>query len=256
MHPAVQDYLLTLNRRFYEQVAPAFAETRSRPWPGFAVAFAYVRPRCPVPWSVLDVGCGNGRLLQYLGEQRLVQQYVGVDANATLLANARPKAHAPAISAVACRFLQADIATADWPVGLAGTASFDVVACLATLHHLPGLTLRQAVVQAMARLLRPGGYLVLSNWQPFNSQRERGKVLDTSAFQLAAGVLEEGDFLISWKREVAAVRYVHVLSVQEVCQLAAAANLTTEHQFLEDGSERNLNLYSILCRTQTQESPQ
>ncbi len=254
MHPSVQDYLLTLNRRFYAQVATVFAETRSRPWPGFAAAFECVLSKCPAPWSVLDVGCGNGRLLPCLRERRLVQRYVGVDANKTLLSKARTKAQEGTMLQPSGQFLQVDISTADWPARLDETEGFDVVFCLATLHHLPGAALRQAALQAMTGLLRPGGCLVLSNWQPFNSQREQRKVLESTALRLAPGVLEEGDFLIRWERGISTVRYVHVFSAQEMCQLAAAVGLTTAHQFLEDGSERNLNLYSILCPTPTQES--
>ncbi len=249
MHPSVQIRLMDLNRNFYEQVATAFDGTRSGPWPGFEVVAEYLRPKCIAPWRILDVGCGNSRLLQYLIEKELVQEYWGIDANETLLSKARLKAQESASTGLVSRHLQIDITVADWTANLEEASGFDVIYCLATLHHLPGLALRSSALNQMADLLRPGGYLVLSNWQPLNSKREQKKILDWATCQIVREEVEEGDLLISWKHQVQAVRYVHVFSSQEVCHLAETAGLTVKHQFLSDGSESNLNLYSIMCRS-------
>ena len=249
MQPSIQSRLLALNRSFYEQVATAFDGTRSRPWPGFGVVAEYLLPKCIVPWRILDVGCGNGRLLHYLSEKKLVQEYWGIDANETLLSKARLKAKESVSTRYVSRHLQIDITVPDWTTNLERAYGFDVIYCLATLHHLPGVALRSSALQQMANLLRPGGYLVLSNWQPLNSNREQKKILDWAACRIDREEVEEGDLLISWKHQVQAARYVHVFSSQEVCQLAETVGLTVKHQFLSDGSESNLNLYSILCRS-------
>lgn len=253
MQASVQNLLLDLNRAFYAKTAKAFDESRARSWPGFAVAAEYLRPRCPAPWRVLDVGCGNGRLLQFLREKNLVQDYVGIDANESLLTRARTKVIEPTGPYSTSRFIQMDISASDWSVLLPEPGEFDAVFCLATLHHMPGSMLRSAIMNCMAKLLRAGGYLILSNWQPLNSNREKKKILEWSTCGLSPQAVESGDLLISWKREVDAVRYVHVLTREEVKSMADLAGLSVNRQFLEDGSEKNLNLYSVLSRPLNQE---
>ena len=248
MQVSVQNRLLALNRSFYAKSAKAFDESRTHFWPGFVTVADFLQEKCPVPWRVLDVGCGNGRLLHFLRGRQLVQDYVGVDANETLLARARQKAQEHAGSTPTRRFHQLDISSQGWSGLLGKSKQFDIVFCLATLHHLPGTKLRKSAIQCMAKLLREGGYLVLSNWQPLNSSRERKKILEWSVCELTPEDVEDGDLLISWNREVEAVRYVHVMSPEEVCDLAASAGLKVESQFLKDGFEQNLNLYSMLSR--------
>jgi SAM-dependent methyltransferase len=84
---------------------------------------------------LLDVGCGNRPYQPWL---RGVTEYVGIDVNY--------KTGSPTVSAVACALSFAD-------------ASFDTVFSTQTLEHVEAPHL---VVAEMARVLRPGGYLIVT----------------------------------------------------------------------------------------------
>ncbi len=101
---------------------------------------------------VLDVGCGTGAFLARLLHRHPDQQAAGVDVSEGMLAAARAKltshphvrlAHAPAEA------LPFD------------DASFDVGVGASAFHYVP--TPEAALAEA-ARVLRPGGRLVLLDW--------------------------------------------------------------------------------------------
>ncbi len=50
---------------------------------------------------------------------------------------------------------------------------FDGIICIAVIHHLSTLARRQAAVVEMARILRPGGSMLLYVWA---MEQERRKV--------------------------------------------------------------------------------
>src|SRR3990172_2483684 len=80
-----------INRRFYEVTADEFDQTRGAFWPGWEELLAYLKHEPGAEaFSVLDVGCGNGRFGVFLSE-RLGRRidYHGVDSNPALLAHAR-----------------------------------------------------------------------------------------------------------------------------------------------------------------------
>jgi len=107
--------------------------------------------RSAKPITILDVGCGTGNQLVANWTVYPATWMVGVDRFHGMLRQARPKA--PAIA-----WVQAD-----------GTAlpfqeqAFDFVTCQYALHHMPNKT---AMVQAVFRVLRPGGRFVLVNICP------------------------------------------------------------------------------------------
>ena len=80
--------LTALNAAFYEQQAAHFNATRGRGWPGWRRLKALLPQTGKV--SVVDVGCGNGRLgaffRQEVGERIA---YQGLDESERLLAFAR-----------------------------------------------------------------------------------------------------------------------------------------------------------------------
>ncbi len=244
MRPEIQRRLLAVNRRFYETVADEFHHTRQGWTPGLLAILPYIPEGTKQrPATVLDVGCGNGRLARLLEERGGHTEYTGVDRDPRLLALAR-KSTAP-LARTRCRFLQADLADPSWTRVLGPEEPrFQAVVCLATLQHLPGYELRRRVVQDLARLSQ--GVVILSFWQFLEAPRFQAKLLDWTTVGLSPQDVEPGDALLPWKQGPYAVRYVHQVDPAELVRLAWDAGLGIRKTFRADGKEGNLNLYAIL----------
>ncbi|MGK5632918.1 class I SAM-dependent methyltransferase [Streptomyces sp. URMC 123] len=104
----------------------------------------------PPDARILDYGCGYGRLMDEL-DRRGYRDVRGVDFSAALVA--RGRAAFPHL-----RFTHAERLPLDFPDG-----SFDAVLLFAVLTCVPGDAERRAAVAEVARLLRPGGVLYLSD---------------------------------------------------------------------------------------------
>jgi 2-polyprenyl-3-methyl-5-hydroxy-6-metoxy-1,4-benzoquinol methylase len=120
------------------------------------------------------------------------------------------------------------------------------VTALAVLHHIPGFDTRQRFVQAARACLKPDGVLILSNWRFVQNPRMQRKMLPWSAAGLSEADVEPGDYLLDWKKDGAGMRYAHQLDEAEVAALAAGAGLEVVEQFVADGREGDLSLYSVL----------
>jgi SAM-dependent methyltransferase len=247
--------LLALNRAFYAAVAEPFDQTR-RVWPPGKRRLLELLPHgdAAQPLTVTDIGCGNGRLAAMLDSRGTPVDYVGVDADPSLLDLAR--AHCAGLLHVRARFVQADLATPDWTRVLGDSSfRFDAVVCLATLQHLPGFDLRATVVGDLARLAAGDGQVILSAWQFLTSARFTAKVIPWASVGLAAQQVEPGDALLPWTQGVSAVRYVHQIDLAEMQRLAEAAGLVLVDHFYADGKEGNLNLYGVFRKNSPQRSP-
>ncbi|MFP5319928.1 MAG: class I SAM-dependent methyltransferase [Acidimicrobiia bacterium] len=132
------------------------------------------------PASVLDAGCGTGRVAAELARRGL--DVVGVDVDPAMLAQARAKA--PDLA-----WVEADLAELD----LGRTFDAVVLAGNVMIYVQPGT--EGAVVAAMARHLAPGGALVAG------FQLEAGR-LDLAAYDAhaqAAG-LTRAERWATWDR--------------------------------------------------------
>jgi len=61
--------------------------------------------------------------------------------------------------------------------------------------------------------------------------------------------VEEGDYLLTWKRGGMGYRYCCMVDEGQTAELAAEAGLKIVHQYREDGKERNLSLYSLMVHS-------
>ncbi|HXF63827.1 MAG TPA: class I SAM-dependent methyltransferase [Caldilineaceae bacterium] len=256
--PETRRRLLALNRRFYDTVVEPFDQTR-RAWPPGQRRLLALLPHGDAqrPLRVADIGCGNGRLACILASRGTPVDYVGLDANPALLALAR--AHCAGLPHVQARFVQADLAEAGWSAALNGDRRFDhyfdIVACLATLQHLPGFDLRAAAVREMAGLLAPDGLLVLSAWQFLTSERFVAKQVSWAEVGIDETQVEPGDALLPWAQGGYALRFVHQIDLAELTALAEAAGLALVEHYRADGKEGNLNLYALLQAAQPRAAP-
>lgn len=130
----------------YNQIAKDFSETRQFPWKDFELFKPYYRSND----AVLDLGCGNGRLLKFLKKEGY-KSYLGLDQSAELLKQAKeewPKE----------KFLLGDMSD---PLPM--KTKFDAIFAIASLHHLPPKDQEKALKQ-WKKVLKPGGYLFMTNW--------------------------------------------------------------------------------------------
>ena len=104
------------------------------------------------PGRALDVACGTGRHSGRLAERG--HAVVGVDMSAEMLLAARR-------AVPSGRFVEGDVRALPFPTG-----AFDAAVCALALGHLPALN---GAVGELARVVRPGGRVVLSTLHPVAS---------------------------------------------------------------------------------------
>jgi SAM-dependent methyltransferase len=102
------------------------------------------------PATVLDAGCGTGRVAMELARRGVVT--VGVDLDPSMVGRAREKA--PELAWVLDDLATVDVAPPD------GRAGFDVVVAAGNVLVFLAPGTEAAVVANLARHLRPGGHLV------------------------------------------------------------------------------------------------
>ena len=262
MDETTRSALAKLNTAFYAGFAGDFARTR-RGWPlGFERILPHLRPAA----NVLDVGCGNGRLLTFLTERGWRGHYLGVDGSAGLLAAAEntftlrhtqlstaadvqdQRSSMPGGGSTASLFRLADLLNPQWTMTLGGFTP-DAIACLAVLHHIPGAAHRARLVAECADLLAQGGTLILSVWQFLGTPRLRARILPWSTVGLSDEDVDPGDYLLSWGKGAAGHRYCAAIDAETLCTLARQAGLATVETFDADGHEGNLSLYGIFRAT-------
>ncbi|HET6445602.1 MAG TPA: class I SAM-dependent methyltransferase [candidate division Zixibacteria bacterium] len=234
MESEVTQKLLNINRLFYDQFAYEFAETRYHPQPGFAQLSTFLPRPCQ---SLLDVGCGNGRLGRFLAGEGVIQKYTGIDSSSTLLEIAR--------NSVEGEFWLRELSD---PGCLAGLGHYDAVCCLAVFQHVPGKSNRERLLREFVDHLDPGGVIILSTWQFPGSERQFKKVVDWSNASLHIEDVEPNDYLMTWGTTADALRYVSHIDSDAVISLADSAGLVVVTQYRSDGREGDLNLYSVLSR--------
>ncbi len=240
MNAQLVNRLIAVNRAFYTKFANAFSETR----PAERMNLNPIVPYLSDGVKVFEVGCGNGRLAARLERERFQLNYLGIDWSAELIemTNARQR-H---LRRVTAEFRVADVTVPGWRTALQARAPFDLAVALAVLHHVPSFDLRCAVLSDIHALLRPGGILLMSNWQFMHNERRRRKMVPWQTLGIDERELEPGDALLDWRRGGTGYRYCHWLTEAEAQSMAEQSGYQVLAQFYADA---DLNLFSVLKRT-------
>lgn len=134
-------------KRCYGEIAEEFSQSRKAYWPEFQFFLSYI----PENTSLLDAGCGDGRFMQFLKDQKRFVNYTGMDFSPELLRIAKKKFPKE-------DFVEADMSSDILP------KRFDRILCCAAFHHIPGKTLRKKTLRNFSHMLKDEGLLLLSVW--------------------------------------------------------------------------------------------
>lgn len=238
MQADIAQKLIDLNRRFYQNFAQPFSETRGRLQPGVL----RVLDAKPSEANILDLGCGNGELAAEITRRGHRGKYVGVDFSEGLLKIAREKVK----GSMQAEFLKADLVSTEFDQHSAvSNQHFDFIFAFAILHHIPSKELRLKLLGLVREVLAPKGQFIHSNWQFLNSERLRARIQNWNLIEINTKDVDEGDYLLDWQREGQGLRYVHHFSKEELADLAAACEFEIVERFASDGESGDLGLYHI-----------
>lgn len=209
----------------YNQSSSKFAETRrgKRTWEQELGGLFGMLPQKAL--RILDLGCGAGRVLQFVVENKKpLKKYIGIDFSNNLLTEATQwkETYAPKAPAEFRHGLLQSFEIQD--------REFDVIVMLASFHHLTTKEDRESCMELCYRALKPGGVLWMTNWNPLNLKKYKPDKIEKLG----------NDFIIPFTNEKGETyeRYYHGFSVEELSQLLLYGGFErVEHAFVTKGEK-------------------
>lgn len=228
MNQKIERDLLKIVANNYRVAAEDFNITRRKAlWPAITTITTPVKDG----ESVLDVGCGNGRLLEAFKDREI--KYLGLDQSEALVKLAQnnyPGHH----------FRKGDILD----LGNIKEHNFDYVFCLAVLHHLPSNRLRLQAMKQLKNKVKSGGKIIISVWNLWGHKKYRRLIWRFWFLKIfRKNKMGFGDILFDWKdssSRTLSQRYYHAFNNRELKRLAGAAGLKI------DALERDSHNYWLL----------
>jgi len=222
MDKRTSDNLLKLVKTSYNQIAEDFNITRQKPiWPELIKITKNIDDSL-VHKNVLDVGCGNGRLAELFSGRNI--SYLGVDNCANLL-------HLAKTNYQPNTFAEGDILELSQVPG----HNFDYVFCVAVLHHLPGTRLRLEALKQLKSKIKPGGTIILTNWNLWSQKKFRRLIAKFFFLKLLGKhKMDFGDIIFNWHGSDGAPgseRYYHAFTNRELKKLVKLSELKLEQLY-------------------------
>lgn len=221
-------YLIEKTREDYNALSKEFSLKRRDFWPEFSFLKNYIKDGD----GVLDIGCGNGRLLEVLNGKNV--DYIGIDKSEKILKIAREK-HPKR------KFLIADALNLPFP-----GSCFDKVFAIAIFHHIPSKELRERFLREAERILKPNGLLILTVWNLFNKDFLKYHLKFLILKIIGKSKLDFRDIFYPFKNskgEIMAKRYIHWFTKKELLNIIGEVGLKTkEIRFLNRGKMKKANI--------------
>jgi len=229
MDKNTQKYLLNLVKENYNDIAPDFDNTRNKIiWPELVKIAKNIRDNN----KILDIGCGNGRLLTVLKDKNI--DYLGVDISENLINLAKKKFFE-------YKFLVGDILE----LGKLKEINYDYIFCIAVIQHIPGENLRVASLLQLKNKIKSDGKIIISAW---NMWRQKKLIKNIFKFYLLKllrkNKMDFGDIKFGWKNsegKIISERYYHAFTKRELKKIIKKAGLKIEKIYKD-----KYNYYAII----------
>jgi len=212
--------LIKQNKDVYDKIAIPFADTRKYIWDDIKPLLKYTKNG----FKVLDLGCGSGRLYQLFKDLSI--DYVGVDQSVSQLNNAKKKYFRG-------NFIEAEMRQLPFR-----DQEYDIIYCIAAFHHLPDIKSRRDCLMEMKRILKPGGRVILSNWNLYSDSAT--KTVKKGKWKIKEG--SGADFFVPWmtsKGEILGERYYYGFRPEELKELFESAGFILEQQYYSRKGEKS-----------------
>ena len=230
MKKNIADKILAQVPDVYDHIADHFSLTRQGMWGEFEDFAKHVKPHD----SILDAGCGNGRLMQLF--EHIPCRYTGVDNSAKLLAKAQQASRQ--FPQLQTSFAFGSLLSLPFP-----DKSFNRVFCIAALHHIPSKEYQARAARELFRVLKPNGTLILTNW---NLRGQLSYVMQQIRLRFLHPAIYSGtsffDFFIPWiSGQNVQYRYYRAFSKKEINRLLQRAGFCSIASELKPtGVRRNI----------------
>lgn len=226
--------IMKKTQKNYEKIAVDFAKSRKFLWPEFNYFKGFVNEGD----KILDLGCGGGRLVELFSDYQVID-YIGVDNCQGLINYAKQKYPKE-------NFINSDILNLQF-----SPKTFNVVFSIAVLNHFPK-PLQMLVLNNIRRVLKPGGYLLMTNWNLWVPSFKKKSVfkynvkrLFTSKktwyqrYGISKKVLSFKDILTVWrKNQKKGYLYYYAFSKRELKNLAHRAGFKVEAIFYSKAGQK------------------
>lgn len=223
MNRKYAEELLRKTTADYNKIAKEFSNTRNYLSPDLIELKKYAEPDD----YILDLGCGNGRLSELFKDMKV--RYLGGDSSSKLVEIARE------------RYPDREFITLN-PIKLDFTPdSFDKVFCLSVFHHIPSVEFRLVYLAEIYKVLRQGGYLILSVWNLWNRPNTFWKIIKSGIFHPK---LDMNDTFFPFRDEEGkklADRYIHCFKKNELEKLLLESGFEIDIIEIQKRGQRRVN---------------
>ena len=213
--------LLNIVKNNYEEIAEHFSETRKKEiWPELKEIASEVKEG----QNILDLGCGNGRLIDAFDKKI---NYFGIDQSEALvkLAQERYPNHS-FIAGNALALNKVKLKEKNFP------QKFDYIFSIAVLQHIPGKQKRIELIKSLKNNLNPGGKIIFSNWNMWEIPKYKKLIYKTFLLRLIGkNSLDFGDVVFDWKDNTGRItskRYYHAFTKNDLKRLFSKAGFKIE----------------------------
>ncbi len=217
----------------YDDIASDFDQTRSYLWPGFKDFKKFVKPKA----EILDLGCGNGKLRLLFEDAEI--SYTGVDSSAELLKIAENRQNFKLQNQ---KFFKAEVFNLPFKEN-----SFDLIFFVAVFHHIPGKELRLKTLNEIKRVLKPGGIMIMTNWNRYQAKGPQLKYIIKYTLLKITGrsELDFKDIYLPWMKGKV-YRYYHAFTLGELKKIIRQSGLKLEDNYLSEWQGKKAKRFSYL----------
>lgn len=195
----------------YDTIAKHFDVTRYKPWPFMQEQGKVIDEGS----AILDIGCGNGRLLETLPKNTI---YHGIDVSKELIAIAGIKhsshnTHFKIFNGLDIPYRQ---------------NLFDRIFAIASFHHIPSLRLRLHILKEIHRVLKKDGKVIITVWSLWRYNYILPLMINMYKKIMRKSDLDWKDVYIPWKNpdgKTVTKRYYHMFTLNELTSLFTNAGL-------------------------------